>query len=114
VRARDYVRQARDVLLVTVTVVPEITHLLRNRLGATAEQAFVDSLAAGELALENLSQADLQRSAGLMKQYAAIGFVDASVIAVAERLRLRTIATTDRRHFAGIRPKHVQAFELVP
>ena len=33
---------------------------------------------------------------------------------IAERLRLTTIATTDRRHFSTIRPTHVEAFELLP
>jgi predicted nucleic acid-binding protein len=113
-RARDYLELARDVLLVPASVVPEVAYLLRERLGTAAEQAFVDSLVAGELSLENLAPADLRRTAALMKQYVSIGFVDASVVAVAERLRLPRIATTDRRHFSGIRPRHVPAFELVP
>jgi len=36
------------------------------------------------------------------------------MVPIAERLRLRTIATTDRRHFGKIRPAHVKAFDLVP
>lgn len=42
--------------------------------------------------------------------YSSTGFVDASVVAIAERLRHGTIATTDRRHFTAIRPRHVGAF----
>ena len=34
--------------------------------------------------------------------------------AVAERLKLKVIATTDRRDFSRIRPRHVKSFELVP
>jgi len=34
--------------------------------------------------------------------------------ALAERLRVKTIATTDRRHFTTIRPRHERAFTLVP
>jgi uncharacterized protein len=40
--------------------------------------------------------------------------VDASVVAVAERLGLAEVATLDRRHFSAIRPKHVTAFTLLP
>ena len=40
--------------------------------------------------------------------------VDASVVAVAERLGVSTIATINRRDFAVVRPLHVAAFELVP
>jgi predicted nucleic acid-binding protein len=40
--------------------------------------------------------------------------VDASIIAVAERLNVTTIATLDRRDFTVVRPVHCQAFELIP
>ena len=43
----------------------------------------------------------------------ALGGVDSSIVAAAERLRVTTIATLDRRHFGLIRPDHVQAFELL-
>jgi predicted nucleic acid-binding protein len=43
-----------------------------------------------------------------------IGYVDAALIAIAERLRETLIATTDRRHFSVVRPKHVAAFDLIP
>jgi uncharacterized protein len=40
--------------------------------------------------------------------------VDASVVAAAERLDVRQIATVDRRDFGVVRPKHAEAFELLP
>jgi predicted nucleic acid-binding protein len=43
-----------------------------------------------------------------------LGGVDASVVAVAERLGIRTVATLDRRHFTVVRPRHVDTFELQP
>jgi predicted nucleic acid-binding protein len=43
-----------------------------------------------------------------------LGLVDASVIAVAERLEITQIATLDHRHFRVVRPRHVAAFELLP
>lgn len=113
-RARKLVDGAEAALLVAVTVLPEVCYLLRERLGAAAELRFVESLAARELAVEELRDGDLERCAALLQRYPEIGFVDASVVAVAERLRLRAIATTDRRHFAPIRPRHTAAFELLP
>jgi uncharacterized protein len=50
----------------------------------------------------------------LLDEYPHIGFVDASVVAVTERLRVRVVATTDRRHFGAVRPRRVAALELVP
>jgi hypothetical protein len=50
----------------------------------------------------------------LMTKYPVLGLVDASVVALAERLKLRKLATTDRRHFSTVRPTHVPHLELVP
>jgi predicted nucleic acid-binding protein len=36
-----------------------------------------------------------------------LGFVDASIVAMAERLKLRALVTTDRRDFARVRPTHI-------
>ncbi len=103
-----------DVLLVPVTVLPEAAYLIRLRLGPPAELAFVRSVAASELSIQNLTSTDFERITSVMVKYPDIGFVDASVVAIAERLRLPGIATTDRRHFGKIRPVHLRAFELVP
>jgi predicted nucleic acid-binding protein len=49
-----------------------------------------------------------------METYADLGFVDTTVVAIAERLRVPSIATTDRRHFSTVRPAHRDRFVLVP
>jgi hypothetical protein len=43
-----------------------------------------------------------------------LGIVDAAVVAIAERLALKEIATLDHRHFSVVRPRHVRAFSLLP
>jgi predicted nucleic acid-binding protein len=43
-----------------------------------------------------------------------LGVTDASVIAVAERMRISEVATLDRRHFSAITPDHTVAFTLLP
>ena len=60
--------------------------------------------------------ADYERMAELVGQYANLdlGAADASIVALAERLGVSTIATVDRRDFSVVRPKHVAAFDLVP
>jgi predicted nucleic acid-binding protein len=113
-RVVRYLEQNTDLLMTPVTVVPEAAFLLRARLGAQVEKAFIASLAAREIAVEPLSNADLVRTAAVMSARPDVGFVDASVVAIAERLRLDRIATTDRRHFSTITPRHRASFELVP
>lgn len=54
--------------------------------------------------------------AELAERYADLGLggTDASVVAIAERLGIDKIATLDRRHFSVVRPRHVEAFTLLP
>lgn len=114
VRTRKYIEAARDTLLAPATILAEVAYLLHARIGPRAERAFVRALADGELAVENLNRRDWFRVEEIMSEYDQIGFVDASVVAVAERLKLSTLATTDRRHFQIIRPAHIDRFTLVP
>jgi hypothetical protein len=109
-------KRNRAPVLVPASVIPEVSYLLQTRIGPAAEMAFVRALATGEFTVDVLEADDLDRAADLMEQYQdlPLGFVDASVVAAAERLDARTVLTTDRRHFAVIRPRHARALTLVP
>ena len=63
-----------------------------------------------------MADADWSRIYELMEQYLdlPLGMVDASVIALAERREVDVIATLDQRHFNVVRPRHIEAFRLVP
>ncbi len=97
-------------------MVTEVAHLLATRLGTSAEVRFLGDLASGALTPVAVEPADWLQIAELVARYAdlPLGTVDASVVAIAERLGLGTIATFDRRHFGVVRPRHFDAFELVP
>jgi predicted nucleic acid-binding protein len=73
----------------------ETAWTIESRLGAHAEAAFVESVATGELDVVDLIKADWARYIDLMRQYAdlRLGLVDASVVAVAERLGITAVAT---------------------
>ena len=104
-------------LIVPATIVAEVCYMItRYSFGAAAEAAFLRSFANGELTVANLIEEDFERMAQLVEQYDnfPLGGSDASVIALAERRSITTILTTDRRHFAAVRPKHVEAFNLLP
>jgi uncharacterized protein len=101
---------------VPAPVVTETCYMLNTRLGAEAEAAFLELFALGDLRCIDLLPQDYQRAADLVRQYAdqPLGTVDASVVAVAERLGVREIATLDARHFNVVRPRHVDHFTLLP
>lgn len=90
--------------------------MLAKLVGARAEAEFLASIADGDLHVEPLVLADYRRSGELVDTYAdlGLGMVDASVVAIAERLGVGQIATLDRRDFRVVRPRHVDAFELLP
>ena len=113
-RARALVERLGAQLLIPITTVPEICYFVAKTLGADAEHDFVRSLSSEPFQVQWLDEKDFARSAAILERYPSIGFVDASVVAVAERLGLETIATTDRRDFSAIRPRHVKRFTLLP
>lgn len=114
--ARQLLETLPDELLVPPTVIAEVCYLLNERAGAAAEVAFLRAFGAGELQLASLHTTDIARMAELCDQYAdlRLGGTDASLVAIAERVGIDRIATLDRRHFSVVRPRHVEAFALLP
>jgi predicted nucleic acid-binding protein len=108
--------EAARPLLVPELIVSEVAYLLGDRLGAQAEITFGQSIADGLLTVEPVLDSEWGRITELMKQYAdlPLGMADASVITLAERHNVREIATLDHRHFAVVRPRHVESFTLLP
>jgi predicted nucleic acid-binding protein len=108
--------ETRRPMIVPSPVVAEVCHLLERDAGSRIEAQFIRSLADGHLILVELTKSDLYRMAELVERYADLGLggVDASVVAVAERLGETEVATLDRRHFGVVRPRHVERFTLLP
>ncbi|MEU6993307.1 PIN domain-containing protein [Streptomyces sp. NPDC046465] len=115
-RCVAHVSSLRGRLLVPMPVVVETAQLIERRLGPDNEAVFLDLFSVGTLESVDIEAQDYVRVAALIRKYAdfPLGTVDASVIAVAERLRLAEVATLDHRHFSAVRPDHVQAFTLLP
>ena len=107
--------QPRSVVI-PIPVLPEVAYLLQARIGHEAEHAFIRAVADSEFVTETLEPEDIVRAAALIHDYADVplGFVDAAIVATAERLGVRQILTTDRRHFGVVQPLHTRAFALLP
>jgi uncharacterized protein len=97
-------------------VIAEAAYLIDRQLGAKAEASLYASIIDGQLEVADLGIADWQRIQDLVSSYAdlRLGGTDASVVALAERHGAVRIATLNRRHFAVVRPRHAEAFELLP
>ncbi|GAA4210592.1 type II toxin-antitoxin system VapC family toxin [Microbispora amethystogenes] len=115
--AREFERLFKEGhdLGVTGFVAAEVCYWL-GKASARLEAAFLRSLESGLMTLVDLTKADLARVAVLVERYAdlPLGGGDASVVAVAERLKINQVFTIDVRHFSVVRPVHVPAFSLLP
>lgn len=113
---RDLLEGDVGPLVTTPLVVAEAAYLIDRQLGPAAEAALYTAILEGALRIEDLAPGDWRRVAALVEQYAELrlGGTDASVVAIAERLGARRVATLNRRHFSVVRPAHCDAFEVVP
>ena len=115
-RCKELVEGTREPLVVPAPVVVELDYWCRTKLTPDDFLAFLGDILVGAYRVEDLEQSDYARARDLQARYAdnRIGFVDAAVLAVVERLGETKLATLDHRHFSAMRPAHVQSLRLVP
>jgi len=103
-------------LVIPAPVLNETAHFMTTRLTPEVLTEFLRNVAAGDYLVQDLLPEDYARAAEICEQYAdaRVGFVDAAVLTVVERLGERKLATLDHRHFGLLRPRHVDALELLP
>lgn len=102
--------------VVPTLVLAELDYWCSRRLTPTAWLTFLDDVLAGAYRVEAPTASDLRRCRELQDRYGdlALGVVDASVVALAERLGESKVATLDHRHFRAVRPAHVHSLRLLP
>ena len=103
-------------IVLPVPAITETAYLVRKNLGRAALAEFTESLSNADFEFETPTSSDYLRSAKILRKYddQNIDFVDACIVAMAERLNIRTILTVDRRHFSIFKPSHCDSFELLP
>ena len=103
-RAIAILKREKGQLIVPAPVIPEVDHLFGLRLGERARFEFYQALAEGHYFVADLERERYGRVLELNRQFAtlSLGFVDAAVVAIAEQLGVRRIATTDRRDFGPL------------
>jgi len=102
--------------LIPSPVLVEVDYLLRTHIGPTAFLRLLEDIREGAFVIVDLEYSDYVRTEQIISRYSDsdIGFVDAAVLAIVERLDEPKLATLDRRHFSMMRPRHVDALQLVP
>jgi len=115
-RCRRLLDAAREQLVLPSPILAEVDYWVSKHLGAGVMIALLGDIRAGAFRVEDVTGADYARIAEILDTYddQDVGFVDAAVLAVTERLGEPKLATLDLRHFAVLRPRHVDALDLLP
>jgi len=94
-------------------VLAEVDYFLRDE--RRAMQVFVQDLARGAFTYAPPTVGQLSRAMEVDRRFEdlALGLVDGSIVALAESLGVRRLATRDVRHFAAVRLRDGRPFELV-
>lgn len=102
--------------MVSPLVLAEACYLIGKFGSADNEATLLRDMARPPFQLEALAIGDLERMAELVAQYGdlRLGGTDASVVALGERLGLTRLATLNLRDFSVVRPRHTEAFDLLP
>lgn len=103
-------------ILMPQTVLAESAYLIGREGGIKVVSAWLKGLPKSRFTIIPITEADILRIAEILEQYcdSRIDFVDASVMAMAERLNITQILTVDQRDFRIFKPKHCTAFLLSP
>lgn len=112
----ELLAEATEELVIPAPILPELDYWFHKGMGPDALLALLDEIRRGVFRIEDLDANDYARVFDLLKTYMdlRVGFVDAAVMSIVERLGEPKLATLDRRHFTIMRPRHVEALELLP
>ena len=106
----------QSLIILPQTVLAEVAYLVGQAAGISMVATFLRGLSTSRFQLTALTDSDVIRTAEILDQYAdsRIDFVDATVMAMAERYGSTTVLTLDQRDFRLFRPQHCPSFELLP
>jgi uncharacterized protein len=116
VACRQLIESADEPIVVPGPVLVEVDYFIHTRLHPGVRLTLLDNIVSGTIRIEELIADEYQRVRELCERYADadIGFVDAAVLAIVERLNEPKLATLDHRHFGVLRPRHVDSLTLLP
>lgn len=98
------------------TVWPAVTEAMDLLGFSLAAQEALWELVASEVKLLALNEDDFPRMRELMRKYRdlSMDLADAALVRVAEREKIRTLFTIDRKDFSVYRPHRLGRFTLLP
>jgi uncharacterized protein len=110
----DQLRELRSPLVACWPVLTEAAWLLRNDPAAIA--ALMKSSQVGPFEIARLDSNDLSPVAEILNRYRNLNLqlADAALLHLANRERIHTVFTLDRRDFGAVRLKTGKRLEIIP
>lgn len=112
---KEIATSTENEIIIPSPTIPEVCYMLNKKFGPEIELKFIEDIASAELQVEVLEFKDVLRIPEIIKKYRSlnIGFVDAAVTAISERLHTNKILTLDNRHFSTIVPLGFDYFDIL-
>lgn len=107
-----WLRDLDDDLVTTPLAIAEMELAVRHRGGTKAQRALWSNLDAGAVTVRWWADA-LDETLSIARRRPEIGLVDASLVALANRLRTNRIATFDS-HFRSLKTRDGKSFVILP
>jgi predicted nucleic acid-binding protein len=113
---RGWMEDQGEELATTPLIVAELDHMVYRQGGPVAARGLHDDFDSGAYTVQWWPAAIHESIAVARRnEKMALGLADASLVALAARLKTTAIATLDERHFRSIRPlSGADAFTLLP
>lgn len=110
------VYEQQNAIILPQTALTEVAYLIGRDSGIPTVVQFLQGLTKSRFATVALTEQELERVGEILNTYldSKIDFVDATVMAIAERYECQTVLTLDRRDFQIFRPLHCDYFTILP
>ena len=111
----DLASQKESICIIPSTVAVEVCQLLKYRFGSKYEKKFLEEINKSSFILETVTFKDIPRILQILTKYEDLnaGYVDSSIVAIAERLATNKILTLDRKHFSVFIPDGFEYFDIL-
>jgi predicted nucleic acid-binding protein len=115
-KCAQLIAQCSERLIIPSPVLIEVDYFLTKHRRQNAFYALLHDVEQGHYIVENLLAHDYRRVKQIYSTYSdtQVGFVDAAVLTITERLGEKKLATLDHRHFGVMRPAHINSLQLLP
>lgn len=111
--AAAWLRASDEELLTTPLAVSEMDYLVPRRGGRRAQGLLWEDLATGAWTVRWWADA-IDETLAISRRRPEVGLVDASLVALADRLRTDRIATFDLAHFRTLTTRGGRPFVILP